>query len=199
MNTEAPARLNEILATLNDAIKSVVKKSPARANAIMSVHGPLVVFVIRTDPDDARWIFGRQGKHFKALRTLLAQMVARDGMEVDLIFDEKVTAVPPPRPNSAEPFSQPAPKKISKLHELITRMVSMCVDNRDALSIKSTDLNSTVIFEIKVAPADYQNVYGRPITTEDGFPTGATIEAFKNIFDALGKNFGRLIRIVLTK
>ena len=198
MNTnEVTTRLEQILGVLNDTIKAVVKENPSAARATMSVHGPLVVFVVKTDPEDARWVFGRGGKHFKALHLLLRRMLAREGMEADLHYDEKETPHQPRQ--SQQPFVPRAPKKFSTLEDLVRRIVTLCVEKKEEVDVKSTDLGSAAIFEIDVANSDRHSVYGEQMTTEDGFATGANIEAIKNIFDAVGKNFGCRVRIILTK
>jgi predicted RNA-binding protein YlqC (UPF0109 family) len=194
--TKESAKLEAVAAILTDTIKAVVKR-PEFVQVKMQAHGPLVAFVIKTDKDDVRLVIGRGGKHFKALTVAVNAMVRSEQVEAQIIIDEKN---PPVMPTAVKttPLGALDMKKFSSCGPLLHRIVEQIVVNKDVLKVKSTDYQTTAIFEVTVKNEDFPLIYGAEIATETG-TSGMVIEALKNIFDGVGKNYGRVIRIAVSR
>lgn len=192
-----PADIDEVTDVLTDIVKSVVK-DPAKAGVKSMVHGALVAFVIKVDQEDVRRVVGKQGKHFKAISLLASEAMRLLGSEAHVAIDEKT----PPRSelgslNEVYGFGDyGGVKKFKNLSLLIKRTVAMFCEDKDKVTVKVADIALTSLLDVTVTKADYPNVYGKTIDL-DGNPDGHIINAVKNIFDGIGKNNGRVIKIVV--
>jgi predicted RNA-binding protein YlqC (UPF0109 family) len=186
----------EVESIVSDLIRAVVR-NPDGVKISSLVKGPLVAFVIKVDPDDVRRVIGKQGKHFKAMEVIIAEALRRIGRESHLVVDEKS---PPVAPTSQKAFAlgEYSSKKFKTVKELLKRLVGLYAADPEKVSVSTTDVGLTTLVEVKVRAEDYPAVYGRDANFEYG-PDGHLIGAIKNFFDGVGKNNGRIIRIVLSR
>lgn len=181
---------------LSDLVKAVVTQ-PEKVSIRHTVHGPLDAFTVKVDKEDIRRVIGARGKHFKALEYIVQSACKVLNREGHLIVDED-TAVPPPSGASARVFSLRQGRPFTAVGGLLTRVVCVFVSNPNDFTIEQSDLGTTHIFELKVNAAVYSALYGDTTQFEYG-ADGRNIGTIKNLFDAISKNHGKLVRIVLTK
>ena len=197
MNTPDPEMT--LIAPIAEILKELVQgvvTMPAAVSVKSSCHGNLVALQVKTDPDDVRRVIGAKGKHFKALETIVRTLSLMIQREAHLAVDDK--GPPAPGVTAQKSFALGKTRDFSHVSKLLERTCAMFASNPNDVSVVSTDMGTTAIFEVKVKADSYAAVYGAPANFEYG-PDGATIGAIKNIFDGIGKNHGRVIRIALTK
>jgi len=184
----------EIRSILTALVMSIVTH-PENVKVESSEHGPLVAFRIRTEQEDVRRVIGTRGKHYKALEGIAASLCKLIDRESHIIVDDKG---PPPNvaPVKGFVYSRVDTQKFDKVQPLLRRVISPFLLNPDSMDIDSSEIGTTTIFVVKVKAEDYPQVYGPEIQFDYG-TDGAIIGAIKNIFDGIGKNHGRIIRVVL--
>lgn len=187
--------LDAIAAILTDIVKAVVRR-PDAVKVTQSVHGPIAAFVIKTDQEDVRRVIGQKGKHFKAMSIIIDHMAKRHGFEGHLVVDEKGPPVLPPT-IKAFSYSSYDPAKFETVRSLLFRIFQQFATDHSKLGVVMSEVGSTVVFQVNVAREDYQLVYGPEMMFEYG-RDGAIIGSIKNLFDGIGKNHGRIIRIAAT-
>lgn len=200
MNETVPDSIvaSEIAEVLESLVKCVVTQ-PSSVKVGHSVHGNLIALIVKTDQNDVRRVIGAKGKHFKALQGIVASLAKQVDFEAHLAVDDKG---PPP------PAGAPAPKIFSlgqynqqgfeRVKVLLSKLVSMFLSSPNVFEVISTDIANTTIFEIRVKADEYQAIYGTEVPFDYG-NDGHIIGAIKNIFDGIGKNHGRIIRISLNR
>lgn len=188
--------LSNIGEILDEIVKSVVKY-PEKAGATMSEHGSLVAFVIKADKEDVRRVVGKSGKHIRALTQLANAMSRRYGKESHVMIDEKSPPIAP-APNLAFTYEEYDPVKFDRVRSLLHRIFNMLVIHRDAIAVVAGNVSTTTILEVNVKTEDYPLIYG-PEADFDYGRDGLIIGSIKNIFDGIGKNHGRVIRLVVNK
>lgn len=188
--------ITEISALLADLVKCVVTR-PDEVKVAHSIHGPLVAFVIRTDQEDVRRVIGARGKHFKALEAIMGGLLSRMGRESHLTLDEKG---PPPNATRTKTtlMGQYNVRNFEQVKTLLKRVAGAFVLKPQEVGLISTDIANTTILELSVDKTDHPLIYGNEAQFEYG-PDGNIIGAIKNIFDGIGKNHGRQVRIVLNQ
>lgn len=193
--TEARA-INDVQEILTDIVKSVVTR-PDRVSVHSSIHGPLVAFVIKTEQIDVRRVIGSKGKHFKAMETIVQALMRIMDREAHLTVDEKG---PPPVAAHNKPFSLGAtrPDGVRNVVDLLRRVIGPFLQIPEAMDVISTNLGTTTILELRVKESDYPLIYGTETVFDYG-PDGHLIGSIKNIFDGIGKNNGRIIRITVNR
>ena len=189
----------DLVRTLNDTLLSLVRAVVTKPDAVsitQSIHGPLVAMVIKTHPDDIPRVIGAKGKHFRALEAIIASLARQINRETHLAIDDKGRV--PGSPTSKAP-SFNTPKDMAPVEKLLKNTVSMFMDSPDSVEVIRTDIPpGTTIFEVRVKDANIAAITG-PMVNFDYGPDGAVIGSIKNLFDGIGKNHGRLIRVVLNK
>lgn len=178
-----------------DLVKAVVKL-PDSVAVEHSIHGNLDAFAVRVDQGDVRRVIGSRGKHFKALQHVVVSACKALGREG--FFAVKEDAVVRPAPNLERVFPLDRGRPFAPVRGLLERVVGVFVTNPKDFSIEDKDFGSGHLFEIKVNSVAYSQIMGETIVFDYG-PDGSNIGMIKNLFDAIGKNHGKLVKIVLTK
>jgi len=188
----------DLVSTLNETLLSLVRAVVTKPEAVsiaQSIHGPLVAMVIKTAPEDRPRVIGAKGKHFRALEAIIASLARQINRETHLAIDESA-----PRqmtsPSKAQSFN--TPKDMAPVEKLLKNTVSMFMDSPDSVQVVRTDIGTTTIFEVRVKEENIAAITG-PIANFDYGSDGLVIGSIKNLFDGIGKNHGRLIRVVLNK
>lgn len=185
----------EISKLLEQLVKAVVQK-PEAVKIKHSTHGPLAAFVISTDPGDVRRVIGAKGKHFKALKLIISSLTSLIGREAHIEVEDKG---PPIGESPMRTSAFVKPRDLAPVEKLLNKTISMFLDQPGACTISTTEVGTTMIFEVKVnSEANHARIYGPLMSFEYG-ADGAIIGSIKNLFDGIGKNHGRLIRIVLSQ
>lgn len=202
MNTEPKPipEIAEIQAVLLDLVKSAVTK-PESARVSNAVVGNSVTFAIKTDPLDGGRVIGSKGKHFKALEVIVKESVRKlgpaPGAVGHLSIDEKPFKAGGAAGEKISALGDYSAKRFKNVPELLMRLVSVLVDDPSKVDVTVTNLGLTSIMEVKVAAADYDAVYGKPVVF-DLETDGHVIGSIKNLFDGIGKNNGKIIKLVVT-
>jgi len=178
-----------------DLVKAVVK-NPSSVVVEHSIHGNLDAFAVRVDPDDVRRVIGSRGKHFKSLQHVIVSACKALGREGFFAVKEDVMVRPVPTLSRVFPLDSGRP--FDPVRGLLERVIGVFLSNPKDFSIVDKDFGSGHLFEIKVNSATYPQIMGETIVFDYG-PDGANIGMIKNLFDAIGKNHGKLVKIVLTK
>jgi predicted RNA-binding protein YlqC (UPF0109 family) len=180
--------------TLHELVQAVVTK-PQAVTINQSVHGPLVAFMIKPSGDDIPRVIGAKGKHFRALEAIMSNLAKLINREVHLTVDE---SGPRQQGVGTKSHAFNTPKDLTTVEALLKKTVSMFLDRPNAGKVIRTDMGTTTIFEIQVDETNFGNLMG-PTTQFDYGQDGIIIGSIKNLFDGIGKNHGRLIRVVLSK
>lgn len=196
MKTTEPDPISDIEGVITELIRAVVR-NPDGVKISHVEQGPLVAYVIKTDQPDVSRVLGKLGKHFKAMEVIVAEALRKIGRESHLVIDEKS---PPLAPQAQKNFQFGAynAKKFKGVKELLKRVALLYVRSPKDVDVITNDVNNTTLVELKINAADYPALYGRDATFEYG-TDGHLIGAIKNFFDGIGKNNGRVIRIVVNK
>jgi len=170
---------------------------PERVTVQSSIHGPLVAFVIKTEQIDVRRVIGSKGKHFKAMEVITQSLMRLMDREAHLTVDEKG---PPSVMPQNKPFSlgSQRPDSIRNVVDLLRRVIGPFLQIPEAMEVIPTNLGTTTILELRVKESDYPLIYGVDTVFDYG-PDGNLIGSIKNIFDGIGKNNGRIIRITVNR
>jgi predicted RNA-binding protein YlqC (UPF0109 family) len=187
--------IDEIEDVVSDLIKSVVR-NPDGAKVTKLHRGQLLALAIRVDQEDVRRVIGQRGKHFKAVETIVREAARVAGLEGHVAIDEKsppTSAVDQPKSFALGQYSA---KKFKNVKELLRRSVMLVVANKSAVAVTETPMATTTFLEIKVKKEDYPALYGKDAPFDYG-TDGHIIGALKNFFDAIGKNNGRVIKIIV--
>lgn len=189
-NDHLVSYLNDMLGSL---VKGVVSK-PDEVTILQSSHGPLVAFIIKTAPQDVPRVIGAKGKHFRALEAIIGNLAKKIGRETHLSIDESG-----PRNPGQKILAFGIQKDLAPVEALMRKTVAMFMDRPDAAIITRTDLDTkTTVLHIKIDEENYDSIIGPETSFEYGVD-GLIIGSIKNLFDGIGKNHGRLIRVVLSK
>jgi predicted RNA-binding protein YlqC (UPF0109 family) len=196
MKTTEPDPISEIEGVITELIRAVVR-NPDGVKISHVEQGPLVAYVIKTDQPDVSRVLGKQGKHFKAMEVIVAEALRLIGRESHLVIDEKS---PPLAPQSQKNFTFGTynAKKFKSVKELLKRVATLYVRSPKDVDVITNDVGNTTLVELKINAADYPAIYGRDVAFEYG-TDGHLLGAIKNFFDGIGKNNGRVIRIVVNK
>jgi predicted RNA-binding protein YlqC (UPF0109 family) len=81
---------------------------------------------------------------------------------------------------------------------LMRRVLVPFLDHPKELELNVTTMGNTAFIQVTVHSEDYANVYGTDADFSYG-RDGNLIGAIKNIFDGIGKNHGRIVRVVLNR
>jgi predicted RNA-binding protein YlqC (UPF0109 family) len=187
----------EIHDVTTDLVRSVVR-NPDRVNLIRKDVSQLVAFSIKTDQDDVRRVVGARGKHFRALETIVGAMLKRAGRDSHVAIDESPNAAVSvlKKEGALGGFNARQFKDASKL---LKRVVVQCVHEPERVEVTSTDVGATSILEIKIKTSDFDALRGEREVDFDYGPDGDLIGSIKNLFDGIGKNNGRVLKLVVTK
>lgn len=199
MNT--PRTEVDLAAEIGDLLLQLIKAVVTIPNAVTVKHssiGPLAVFVIKSHPSDVRRIIGGQGKRIRAFTEIVNSLARQIGREAQLTIDESCNGQSFQMQRSS-PFADAQTKDFSAITALLTRTVTMFADSPRSVQVIYTAPEGTniAVFEVKVKMGSYAAIYGQPGNFDYG-PDGSTIGSIKNIFDGIGKNHGRVVRIVMT-
>ena len=194
--------LPEISAIFDGLVKASVQH-PEAASARAFLHGDQLTVGIRTAQSDTRRIVGKEGKNIDALKTVLNEMIKGFGLEGNIATHD---TGPRPPPSGTRAFSLGAydHEKFAGLKNLLERTINPFVEDFDSLEVSVDEIGTTAIFEIKVNALDLPKIYGTPILFDHGASgikktDGHLIGALKRVFDGIGKNQGRVIKITLTQ
>mgnify|MGYP002777157298 CR=1 FL=1 len=192
--TEKDPAVGQIESVLTDLVKCVVNQ-PDKVSVISSVHGPLIALVVRPEKSDVSRVIGSRGKHFKALDVILKALAKEIGREVHFEVDDKG---PPAGPVGPKLFSYGKfdPEGFAKAKDTFRRLVSMFMEAPNSGEVVVADFGNTTILEVRVNSVDYASLYGTEMTFDYGVD-GSVIGSIKNIFDGIGKRYGRVFRVVL--
>jgi len=189
---------DHLIAYLNDMLLSLVRGvvvKPKEVSITQSVHGPLVAFIIKTAPDDIPRVIGAKGKHFRALEAIIGNLAKQINRESHISIDE---SGPRNVTGGAKALSFSQPKDMAPVEALLKKTVEMFMDRPDSAKVIRTDIGNTTIFEVRVNEDNLDKITGAPSRFDYG-EDGIVIGSIKNLFDGIGKNHGRLIRVVLSK
>ena len=196
MNNPESEKSSAINDLLTDLVKAVVRQ-PEKVQIQHTIHGNLDAFAVRVDQDDVRRVIGSKGKHFKALQHLILAACQSLGREGYLAVKEDAPVAVLPKPTERV-FPLERGRPFDPVRGLLGRVVSIFVPNASDFTIADTDMGTGHIFEIKVNAAVHARLLGETAVFEYG-PDGANIGAIKNLFDAISKNHGKIVKITLTK
>lgn len=191
------ALAEDIEEILTDLVKNVVR-NPDGVKVSSLVKGPLAAFVIKTDQEDVRRVVGQRGKHIRALQAIVTEAVRRYNLEAHVAIDEKTPQIPATAAPKAPVLGKYDPKRFRDVKDLLRRVVGLFVEHQKSLSVSEASISQTSIFEVKLKKEDYPSVYGRETQFDYG-TDGIIIGSIKNIFDGIGKNNGRFIKIVFNQ
>lgn len=200
MNSPEPEL--DLAAEIGDLLLQLIKAVVTNPNSVTVKHssiGPLAVFVIKTHPSDVRKVIGGQGKRIRAFTEIVNSLSRQIGREAQITIDESGNG-PNFQVQRSTSFVDAQSKDFSAITGLLTRTVRMFADSPTAVQVIYTAPEGTniAVFEVKVKPSSYSALYGQPANFDYG-PDGSVIGSIKNIFDGIGKNHGRVVRIVMTK
>ena len=189
-----PLVAEELTDVLAELVKCAVTK-PESVKVVSSVHGPLIALLIKTEQHDVKRVLGTKGKHFRALEVIMRTLAAQVNCEIHLKIEDKG----PPPPVTPPPFrALPAPEVAARLWHrvpaLLARIIGMYVHSEPSLDV--SEFEGTTIIQIKVSQQERHLIWG-PEADFDYGRDGIIIGSIKNIFDGIGKNHGKQIRIVV--
>jgi len=181
---------------LSDLVKAVVKQ-PEKVVIKHTAHGPLDAFGVKVDPDDIRRVIGAKGKHFKALQHIAicaCKMLNREGF----IAVEEETVQRPPAQTSERVFVLNQGRSFAPVRGLLERAIGVFVPNPKDFTIEETSMGTTHIFHVRANASAFNSLTGETAIFDYG-PDGVNIGAIKNLFDAISKNHGKIVKIILSK
>lgn len=193
-----PELINETENILTDLVKYVVR-NPESVKITSKAVASLVAFVIKVDQADVSRVVGSKGKHFKALQTIAVEVLRTINREAHVAIDEK-----------AQPFDSrfSAPKTFmlgtapvrrqKSIQTLLKRVLELFLPAEAGLELKPLDVENLLVIEVKVKKQFHHLIYGRNAEFEYGID-GHIIGSIKNIFDGVGKNTGKLVKITVTQ
>jgi predicted RNA-binding protein YlqC (UPF0109 family) len=184
----------EVGKIVSGLVKGVVTKPEAVRLETRAV-GQILAFKVVPDKADVCRVIGKGGKHFRALESLLSAICRTVDKESHLVVDDKDIAGPG---SMARPFTLGPKKDFAQVLALLRLTFSPFLDYPDVFAMKAEEMGKTTLIEVTVDTRDYPNIYGKEVTFDYG-PDGHIIGAIKNIFDGIGKNYGRIIRLAVTK
>lgn len=185
----------ELQGVLTDLVKCAVTK-PEAVKVKHSVHGNLVAFFIETEQVDVKRVLGSKGKHFKALESIMRTLA--ETVERETMLSIKDSGPQPPGSTPPKQFAPPVQgaKLFERVPTLLRRIINMYVDTEASLVV--ADFGQTAILEIKVKAGEKHLITGPDADFEYG-RDGLIIGSVKNIFDGIGKNHGKILKITVTE
>jgi predicted RNA-binding protein YlqC (UPF0109 family) len=185
----------ELQGVLTDLVKCAVTK-PEAVKVKHSVHGNLVAFFIETEQVDVKRVLGSKGKHFKALESIMRTLAKISDRETLLTI--KDDGPPPPGSQGQRQFSPPVQgsKMFERVPALLKRIIGLYLETEPQVVV--ADFGQTAILEIKIKDGEKHYITGPDADFEYG-RDGLIIGSIKNIFDGIGKNHGKVLKITVTE
>jgi predicted RNA-binding protein YlqC (UPF0109 family) len=190
-DTTAAESISEVLV---DLLKGVVR-DPDSVNVTTVTRGSLSAFVIKVKQDDVRRVVGQKGRHFRALEVIVREALRLRGLDSHIAIDEKSPPAVASK-HKAHALGDYSAKRFRDVKDLLRRTASLFAEN--PVTVTALDLSTTRILEVKMKASDYPRFYGKDAEFETG-TDGHILGAVKNFFDGIGKNNGRVIKIVVSQ
>lgn len=196
MNNESES-IRELHSLVEALVKAVVKH-PDEVKLRNSVHGQLAVFGAEVAQDDVRRVIGAKGKHVKALQVIVKSLCDVINKEGEFAVVEERTTPPAPSAGPSRQFPLLAGRDFKPVKALLERTCKAIANSPNDVEVIETPMGQRHIFEIKANASAYHRLFGPTVTYEYG-EDGLILGSIKNLFDAIGKNHGKLVMIVMTK
>ena len=187
----------EINEVLTDLLKNLVR-NPNAVKVTRTEVSQLVALTIKTDQDDVRRVVGSKGKNFHSLEHIAGAMLKRLDRESHVSIEEARSGIHNAVHNRL-PFRHDAADQSQKISKLLKRVAILFAADPTKVSVTSTEVATTLILEVKIPAYDHAALHGDR-DAEFGYgKDGIVIGSIKTIFDGLGKNHGRIVRITVTQ